>query len=84
MAAAEAIGSPGSLGPYPEQAILAGLEADDDEAVFLGLAGLLLDDPHNAWLLQDVIQAMPADLGPDASVVAREVLATLNPRQLTP
>ena len=59
-------------------------EADDDEAVFLGLAGLLLDDPHNAWLLQDVIQAMAADLGPDASVVAREVLATLNPRQLTP
>ena len=72
------------LGPWPEVAILDGLRAGDDEAVFLGLAGLLLEDPHNAWLLEDVIRSQPADLSPEASAVVREVLATLNPRQLTP
>lgn len=71
--------------PLPEDAdtaILAGLQAGDEEAVYLGLAKLLLKDPANSWVLQSLIQNQPKDLSAEASTAVNSVLRSLLPPDL--
>ncbi|HTF87408.1 MAG TPA: serine/threonine-protein kinase [Planctomycetota bacterium] len=58
-------------------AILDGLVAGNDEAVFIGVARSLLADPHNWWQIQDLLKSMPVDLSADASKAVRRVLEAL-------
>ncbi|MCP3915943.1 MAG: protein kinase [bacterium] len=68
--------------------ILEGLADGDEDAVFRGLAQLLLQDPHHQWVLLQLTQHMPEDLGPEATAAVQRVLQaqipTLASRRSTP
>jgi len=57
--------------------ILEGLEASDDEAVFLALADFMVSDPIRAWALSNLISSMPADLSPEGTQAALRVLESM-------
>ena len=79
------------FGKIPHDAdfmILEGLIAGDDESIYIGLANLMLSDPHHFWRARSLLQNMPQDLSVDASEATRRVLEVLyqwrTSRQLEP
>lgn len=69
------------LGALPDDeymAINAGLLADNPQGVFVGLAGVLAEDPLRWRRLALLLEHMPADLDPDSTQAIRNMIEALH------
>jgi tRNA A-37 threonylcarbamoyl transferase component Bud32/tetratricopeptide (TPR) repeat protein len=63
-------------------ALLEGLVANDDNAIFVALPRLMDEDPHNWWWLDEWLEHMPSSLDTAATDAVRAVFASYR-RRLT-